>query len=67
MREKISIFRLHLIVMASCAFYAELVVWGVEFLTCSGGTYIFFMRLFVYVVFVFLSIRYAVPVLRKVW
>ena len=30
MREKISIFGLCLIVLASCAFYTELVVWGVR-------------------------------------
>ena len=70
MREKISIFGLYLVVTASCAFYTELVVWGVECLvilsdehkfSIRGGVFVFF------VFFVYLSFRYCLPSLRKVW
>ena len=67
MREKISILGLYLVVIASCVFYAELIVWGVEVLTGSSGVYFFFLRFFLHSVLVYLSIRYTVPVLRKIW
>lgn len=60
MREKISIIGLYLGVIASCVFYAELIVWGVEVLTGSSGVHFFFLRGFLYSVLVYLSIRYTV-------
>lgn len=67
MREKISIFGLNLLVLASCAFYAELIVWGVEYLVAFSDERIFAIRGGVFVFFVFLNFRYCVPSLRKIW
>ena len=66
-REKISIFGLYLVVTASCAFYAELVVWGVECLVVLSDEHKFSTRGGVFVFFAYLSFRYCLPSLRKVW
>lgn len=66
MREKISIVGLCLIVLASCAFYTELVVWGVEYFIALNDERIFVVRVVLFGVFVFLNVRYCMPSLRKV-
>lgn len=67
MREKISSSGLNLLVLASCAFYAELILWGVEYLIVLSDEHKFTIRGGIFVFFVYLSVRYCLPSLRKVW
>lgn len=67
MREKISILGLYLVVIASCVFYAELILWGVEYLIVLSDEHKFAIRGGIFVFFVYLSVRYCLPSLRKVW
>lgn len=67
LREGLSVFGLYLIMLATCAFYTELMVWGAESLVVLSGESIFKVRCVVFVVLVFLSFRYCEPRLRKIW
>lgn len=67
MRDKISIFGLCLIVLASCVFYAEIVVWGIEYLITLSDERLFAIKVVFFVFFVFLNFRYCISSLRKVW
>lgn len=58
---------LYILVITCDVFYTSLLMWGIEMIITLDHMSYWALTLIVFLIILFLSIRYSVPELRKVW